>query len=203
MNKKLSISKLDKLLKAKQSESVIPINYEIAGDETIELPVKRYIDLSDTLGFVNGVVNSVFPVSDDGTTTYVPEILDYSKAMHYIEYFCPSLKLDLGASRVYSMLFGSQIMRDIYKQISPAQYNSLEDAIDSAIAHKLAMIQSGERAQIADATDKIEQAAQALETLTKQFEGIGDDKMQAAFNNLASMETEDLAKAVVNIRDIQ
>lgn len=197
--KKLSLKKLDSIIKSTQSPVINTIKYAF-GEETYEITVKRYIDFSSTLGFVSGVVDSVFPVADDGTTHYAPEILDYVKALHYIEYFS-NLKVELGASRVYAMLYSTEIMRDIYKLISSVQYNSLEDAIDSAIAHKLAILQSGEQAKIAEATDKIDKASQALENLTNQFDGFDQNTMQAAFNNLATIEPKDLAGAVIDIRD--
>ncbi|MPL95086.1 hypothetical protein SDC9_41249 [bioreactor metagenome] len=200
-DKKLSISKLDKLLKAKQSEPVNLIKYEFE-QETIEIPVKRYINLDETIGFVNGIVNSVFQIDDDGNEFYAPEILDYAKALHYIEYFCPTLKLELGSDRVFSMLYSTEIMRDIYKHISPAQYNHLEDSIDAAIAYKLSILASGERSKIEKAITQIEAAGQALEALTAQFSGIDEEKMQAAIENIATLSPEKMVGAVVDIRDI-
>lgn len=201
-DKKVSFNKLDALIKSKQSPAVKTINYEFVGDETIEIPVKTYISFSDVLAMVDGVVSTVFPTDDAGETHYVPAVYEYAKALHYIEYFCPSLKTEIGADRAYAMLYGSQIMRDIYKQINPAQYNAIEDAIESAVAYKLSTLTTGERTKIEKATAQIEAAGQALETLAKQFEGIGEDKMQAAIENIAKFTPKEMAGAVVDIRDI-
>jgi phage baseplate assembly protein W len=201
-DKKLSISKLDKLLKAKQNESVKLIKYEI-GEESIEIPVKTYIKFTDMLAMVDGIVSTVFPADDSGETRYVPAVYEYAKALHYIEYFCPTLKIDIGADRAFAMLYGSQIMRDIYKAINPAQYNAIEDAIESAIAYKLSVLTTGERSKIEKATAQIEAAGQALEALTEQFSGIGEDKMQAAIENIATFTPEKMANAVVNINEFR
>lgn len=200
-DKKLSISKLDKLIKNQECEPVKTINYEIAGDESIEIPVKTYIKFTDMLAMVDGIVSTVFPTDDTGETRYVPVVYEYAKALHYIEYFCPTLKIEIGADRAFAMLYGSQIMRDIYKAINPAQYNAIEDAIESAIAYKLSILASGERSKIEKVTDQIEAAGQALETLTKQFEGIDQAKMQAAFDNLSVITPKELADAVVDINE--
>lgn len=201
-DKKLSISKLDKLLKAEQDESVKTIKYEFQG-ESIEIPVKTYIKFTDLLAMVDGIVSTVFPTDDTGETRYVPAVYEYAKALHYIEYFCPTLKIDLGADRAYAMLYGSQIMCDIYKVINPAQYNAIEDAIESAIAHKLSVLVSGERSKIEKATAQLEAAGQAFKVLVEQFESIGEDKMQAAIENIATFTPEKMASAVVDINEIK
>lgn len=199
-NPKLSLAKIDKIIKHEKINDINTINYKI-DEKVYEITVKSYISFSDMLSFVDGVVNTIFPIGDDGFEHYVPALLEYAKALHYIEY-CTNLKVELGSDRVYTMLFGSDIMRTIYKQISPTQYNAIEDAIESAIAHKLAVLQVGEQAKIADATDKIDQAARALEAFSKQFEGIDQNKMQAAFDNLAEITPKDLTGAVIDIRDV-
>ena len=197
-DKKLSISKLDKLLKAVQDEPIKVIKYEIDGDESIEIPVKTYIKFSDMLGMVDGIVSTVFPADDNGETRYVPAVYEYAKALHYIEYFCPTLKIGIGADRAYATLYNSQIMRTIYKQINPAQYNAIEDAIESAIAYKLSVLAAGEHSKIEKATAQIEAAGQAFEALITQFGNISDDKMQAAIENIAKFTPNELVNAVVD-----
>ena len=195
---KLSFNKLDKIIKSKKCDEKSTIKYEFE-QESYEIPVKTYISFSEVLDMVDGVVSNVFPVDKNGETNYVPSVYEYTKALHYIEHFCPTLKIDMGSERVFAMLYGSDIMRTIYKQINPAQYNAIEDAIESSISNKLAMLQSGERAKISDATDKIDKAVQALEALTQQFDGIDPEKMQAAFENLSTIGPQELTEAVANI----
>lgn len=202
-DKKLSFNKLDTLLKSQQEPFVKTIKYEIGEDETIEIPVKTYIKFTDMLAMVDGIVSTVFPTDENGETRYVPAVYEYAKALHYIEYFCPTLKTEIGADRAYAMLYGSQIMRTIYKQINPAQYNAIEEAIESAIAYRLSTLASGERAKIEKATAQIESAGQAFETLVKQFEGIGEDKMQAVIENIAKFTPKEMAGAVVDINELR
>lgn len=201
-DKKLSFNKLDSIIKSRQEPAVKLINYEI-GEESIEIPVKTYIKFTDMLAMVDGIVSTLFPTDDTGETRYVPAVYEYAKALHYIEYFCPTLKTEIGADRAYAMLYGSQIMRDIYKAINPAQYNAIEEAIESAIAYKLSTLAAGERAKIKKATAQIEAAGQAFESLAKQFEGIGEDKMQAAVENIATFTPKEMASAVVDINELR
>lgn len=201
MAKLLSFTKFDKILKAEQHDIVTPIKYEI-DDEVVEIHVKKYIDFNSMMSFVDGVVGAVFFDSDDGETHYVPAILEYAKTLNYIEYFT-NLKTEMGSERVFKLMYNTTIHTDILNNISQSQRQHLEVAIDEAVKYRRDVLISGEKAKLADATNKIDQAAQALEALANQFQGIGDDKIKLAFDKFAEIDTNDLVGAVINIRDAE
>lgn len=201
MASKLSLAKLDKIIKSEQYAPVTTIKYEIDG-VPVEIAVKKYIDFGDMLGLVNGVVESVFDIDKDGQEHYLPELLDYAMSQHFIEYFT-NLKIELGASRVFSLVYGTEIMENIAAEISKKQVSHIAKAVDSAVSHRLAMIISGERAKLVDATKKIEEASNALVVISEQFSGIGDDKLQAAFDNLAKLDGVQFVPAGVDARATQ
>lgn len=195
--KLISYAKIDKLLKSNSSPLPAPLSYSI-GDETIEITVKNHIDFSSIMSFVDGITDTVFFIDDDGETHYIPAILEYAKALHYIEYFT-NLKPEMGAERTLNLIYNTPIYRDILSNISQPQYNHLEEAIDSAIEYRRAVLVSGERIKIAEAADKIEQASLALESLTNQFDGVGDEKLNLVFDRLASIDNEGLVEAVTGL----
>ena len=72
-------------------------------------------------------------------------------------------------------------------------------AISETLEHKLRVLEVGEKTKLLKATDKIEQAANALVMVSKQFEGIDQDVMLKAMKNLSTMTTHDMANAVIDI----
>lgn len=198
-NKKLSLTRLDKIIKSKQSPATSTIKYEIDG-EPYDIEVNRYINLEELRGMVNGIVNGVFFLLDDGTEEYMPELLEYVKALHYISYFT-NIKVDLGIDRIFSMLYSTDVMQDIYEAIDVIQYQNIENAIENSISHRLAMIEAGEREKIAAATEQIEKAANAFKTLNDQFSVIGEDKFKLLIDRLSGLDEKAIIKVISDTKD--
>ncbi|NMA66659.1 MAG: hypothetical protein GX957_10545 [Clostridiaceae bacterium] len=199
MSKILSFTKIDSLIKHENTDLKTTLKYEYE-DNVYEIVVKKYVGLNDVLDIVYGVLSVVFAKDEDGETHYFPGLLDYAKAAYIMEKFT-NLKHDMGADRVFALMYGGDIYDRIISAINEAQLQHIDTAIQKAIDYELRVIASFERGQIAHAIEKLDQATSAFTALTEHIQTVDSDKLASIFDNLSKIDETTLVNAVIGVNE--
>lgn len=98
----------------------------------LELQVKRYLTLDDTIGFVNTVIQGCF--SPEGDKFY-PELQKYFKDFALVTYFT-NITLPKDINKQMAIFNGTDLIRTIANNIPIELYCSLNNAIADGIKYK-------------------------------------------------------------------
>lgn len=195
---KLSMNKLDKVIKNQAHDRVSLITFSIDGED-IDIEVKHTIGANEMVSLVSGVVDNLFSVSENGTIVYRPELRNISMAANVLGFYT-NMKDGLGNDRLISIAYDSRIMENVVDHISEYQMHDIEDAIDARVAFMIGSIHAEQQAKLNDIVWKLDRAAESFKILNEQFSGVDQDMMAKAIDNLATMTPDKFVDAVVNTR---
>lgn len=195
MAKELSMTALDKIIKAKALSRTNTLAYNIDGT-VFEIEVKYTIPMGDMIDLVNTVVDNLFVSGDNGETIYTPARLDLAMAANILKHYT-NLKSDLGETRLVSILYGSKLMEDIINLISASQLMDIEKYVDQFTGSILTSINSAQESKLNELARSFDQAASAFQTFTDQLSSFGGENMQKALNNIIQMTPKTLTRAVI------
>lgn len=175
----ISMKKLDAAMKSVKDVETVAVTIG-AGDDSIDVTVKKRIQFADMIDLINTVVDNV--VTAFG---YFPEKLEMALTANVLSYYT-NLKDDLGTDRVAALLWGGQYA-EIVGCIDALQYEVIRTSVDEKIDYLLKKSIAGTERQIAKAADQIQAAADAFKLIEEELSNIGTDKFKAAVENLGSI----------------
>lgn len=103
----ISMKKLDAAMKSVKDVETVTVTIG-AGDDSIDVTVKKRIQFADMIDLINTVVDNV--VTAFG---YFPEKLEMALTANVLSYYT-NLKDDLGTDRVAALLWGGQYLSLIH-----------------------------------------------------------------------------------------
>lgn len=175
----ISMKKLDAAMKSVKDIETVTVTIG-AGDDSIDVTVKKRIQFADMIDLINAVVDNV--VTAFG---YFPEKLEMALTANVLSYYT-NLKDDLGTDRVAALLWGGQYT-EIVGCIDALQYEVIRTSVDEKIDYLLEKSIAGTERQIAKAADQIQATADAFKLIEEELSNIGTDKFKAAVENLGSI----------------
>ena len=130
MDRKVSINKVDKMIKICKDETKESVSFQIDGEEII-VSVKLFLSPGEEYGCVNSIVDAVFI---DGE--YTPEAYQSSVLMNFIAYYT-NLKVEIGLDRLYMLTYGSNVMGQLMSCVNPSQWNHICESAQKKIAYRV------------------------------------------------------------------
>ena len=182
MEKRVSINKLDKLIKANEEDRTVNVNFA-AGDEEIEIAVKRYLLPHEEYACAQSIASAVFI---DGV--YAPEVRESATIMNFFAYYT-NVKIEAGLDRAYALWYGLPELRERLKYVvNEAQWLHTIGAAQKAIDHRLNMEVSAQAERIDNLMQQIEASTAVLTTFSEAFSTMDGNDLTAAVSKLANMD---------------
>jgi len=122
--KKVSITALDNII----SERFLNTTEEKWYD--VDIKIQRNLSFTDTLTFVNDVVQSCFQDND----TYMPEVLDFAIRSNIIKRYT-NVSLPDNLEHRYSILYNSDLVDFISRYINMRQLQDITDSINRKLSY--------------------------------------------------------------------
>ena len=184
--KKISINAIEKVTKENYSPTV---TVEWNG---LSVVVKRHLNLSEMLVFVDGVTRSCFGADD---STYRPELKDYAVRCIAIELYT-NINTPLDIHKKYDLLYSSDIWRVVLENRDPEQFCQMLSAIDKKIDNIAAANISVINKQMTDLYSSMENIQDQLKSM---FDGIGAEDIKNLVGAISSsgIDEEKLMKAYI------
>lgn len=176
--KKVSLNKIDKMLKSDIKENINIVKIKTA-DETIDIEVKPIISQSECNDIVQYVANSVWSVGDDGINEYRPELKEVLfTAAVLLNY--TNLKIEGDIDRINKIRY-SAIWDEINNYISQEQIRDIRLATDK----KISFLKDSSVNNMTAIRKAIENLAKKMES---SFENIDTDMILKAFDKLSNID---------------
>lgn len=157
VNKKLSITAIDRAIKEEYVNDVVCNFY---GSEFI---VHRFISLESMIKFVNEVTEGCF---DGDSGKYLPEIRDLITKRSLLYYYA-DVNIPSDYSHLYEIIYKTDLLDIIYRNIDQAQYKDILDAIDAKIDERIYTNEQKFNSSIESAISSINSMAEQLESIFK------------------------------------
>lgn len=182
MEKKLSINKLDKLIKAASPDRNCVAHFCVEEND-IDIVVKSYLLPHEEYSCAQSIASSVFMEG-----VYAPEVLESSIIMNFFAYYT-NIKIEAGLDRAYALWYGCVDVRErLLGMIDLAQWNKIQEAARQSIRHRLNMEVCEQATRLNELTQQLDNATAVLNTMTQTFSGISEETMLGAINQLASLD---------------
>lgn len=171
LNKKVSISFMDKVLKA-YDNTVTKQWFDM------DVQIRRVIPLADAIEMVDEVTSCCF--LDDGS--YHPEMKDFVLRCNVLTRYA-NFALPENLDHKYELAYGTGAFDFVTECISQDQYSSIVDAIDEKLAYLC-------DTNVAGIEQKMYDAVEAFDQL--------QDKLAELFNGVTAEDMAKVASAVVD-----
>lgn len=147
----------------------------------VEVTIINTLSMKEMLAFVDNVVRSCFT---QDTITYIPEVKDFAIKSNLVEMYT-NVSLPSNLSTRYDLIYRTDLVEVILKNINIAQYSEMFSAIEDKIANIA-------QANIEATHRQMNELYAAFDNMQKQiaemFAGIGADdmtKLMSAITNSA------------------
>lgn len=158
--------------------------------------VKQFLAFEDMMAFVDGVSSGCFAKSDG---SYMPEARDFLFRCHIVDNYT-NIELPDAIEEKNRLLYGTNIIEVIIRNIDRGQFQAIIDAIEKNVAYAVDMNVK----QFNDNVEKIYgEITKLYEQLTSVFEGIDKDTMTAIAQAVAgtTFDEKKLVDAVIEARN--
>lgn len=189
---KISFKKLDSFLDSCQKTNTFGC---ITGDGQMDITVKAYIPLASMYSLVDSVVENHYGINDNGEEVYQPEVGEVIMRLAIISWYT-NLKMEMGADRLASLLFGTELYQQICEYISKEQLDLIYKSVEKRIADKNALIYSEQRKKLEELSAQLDRAVTAFKNLSEAIPA-DPQKMVDAMMRLSTLNEKELAYAVL------
>lgn len=169
-NGKVSVGDLEKAIKGNYENAV---TLEWNG---VTISVQRTLGLSEMMAFVENVVKACF----DTNAVYHPEMKDFATRIAIVSLYT-NLSLPSGLSRVYDIVYGSDLVDVICANINQCQFDTIMSSIGEKVSQTI-------HSNIEAINKQIHSMNDSLEQLGEQFSGL--------FDGIAPEDIQNVMKAV-------
>lgn len=197
MSKKnnVSIRALDKVLKSfKPDDAVRIVRYEVE-NTVVEIEVRRYISLQEANDFVDVVVSGAFQSDSDGAESYSFIMRQYAWNLAILTYFT-NIKPDIGADRLYTIIYDTNIMSRITECIVSKQLEDLNSAVESGVKYMSSIAASTQSYKTSELMRKVDYLLSAISITSNAMKDISDEKIHTAINKLADMDEDSVIRVL-------
>ena len=185
--KKISLSKIDELLKNYCDTEPKTIKAVMLDEGEVDIRVTPVISLTDQEDIVNYVANTVCSIDENGAMEFRPMLLDVAFAAAVLLNYT-NLKIEGSIERVNKFLYSS-LYNNIKEIINKEQLWAIERAIDE----KIKFLMSDHQHQIDAALAQISSIAKPLSDLVAKDNG---DELSRAIGKLANIDEEKIIDTI-------
>ncbi|MEF9983689.1 MAG: hypothetical protein RR806_03125 [Oscillospiraceae bacterium] len=195
---KISVNTLKEIIKAEKSDENT-INYKV-GDNQVNIMVKNCIDKDDKVRFVRDVSNGCF--ADD---EYVPYYREELFKIAVLEYFT-NIKTDTADTMLFDLVNNTNIYNQVVNEIPADTIDDLAILVDDVIEWYKQEILAVQKQKLDAATEDMAKALEqmgelidALNAMTKSFEGVDPKEILKVYSKLADKDEDEIAKSVIKL----
>lgn len=184
---KVSMRALDKVLSryGKPSDTKT-IQFGIE-DDVVEIEVRTMLSLSEASDLVKLVVGAAFTEDESGAMIYSDLMQQYAWNLAVLTYFT-NIKPDLGAERLYTIIYKTDLLGKVLDCISARQTSDLLSAITREVRHIANMTVNTQSVRTGELMDKIDTMMSAVTVATNGLQGFDPDQLHEAVAKMADME---------------
>lgn len=184
---KVSLRALDKVLSryGKPSDTQT-IQFGIE-DNVVEIEVRTMLSLSEARDLVELVVGAAFTEGDGGVMIYSDVMQQYAWNLAILTYFT-NIKPDIGAERLYTIIYKTDLMDKVFDCIPSRQTADLMSAIAKEVRHIGDMTVNTQSVRTSELMDKIDTVMSAVTVATNGLQGFDPDQLHEAVAKMSVME---------------
>lgn len=184
---KVSMRALDKVLSryGKPSDTKT-IQFGIE-DDVVEIEVRTMLSLSEASDLVELVVGAAFTEDENGAMIYSDLMQQYAWNLAILTYFT-NIKPDIGAERLYTIIYKTDLMDKVFDCISSRQTADLMSAIAKEVRHIGDMTVNTQSVRTSELMDKIDTVMSAVTVATNGLQGFDPDQLHEAVAKMSAME---------------
>ena len=192
---KVSISAIDKVLKAAKADSK-EIVVEV-GDDKLCVSVKPYLSFQDFSNIVNSAADAVFLTGEFGEEIYHPEFEEVAKFDSILIYLC-NFKPDTSIDRVFDLMYRTDLRKQVYMVWDQCQHMEFDSAFARAVEMRRMNIVAEQEHKLSAMTRKLDEAIAAFENINQVFGSLDPAVVQDALTSVAGMNADKLVQAVTD-----
>lgn len=132
-NKKISMTAIAKASQPSRERSIVATYGE--GENAIEITVKTRLTMSERIGFVDDVVDTLFIADKQGNTIYLPSLHDFAFGYALVQYFT-NIPLSGNAGKTFAFLEETQLVSWLTDIIGGAYVSKMAAYVDEAIEYR-------------------------------------------------------------------
>lgn len=184
---KVSMRALDKVLSryGKPSDTKT-IQFGIE-DDVVEIEVRTMLSLSEASDLVELVVGAAFTEDESGSMIYSDLMQQYAWNLAILTYFT-NIKPDIGAERLYTIIYKTDLMGKVLGCIPSRQTSDLMSAIAKEVRHIGDMAVNTQSVRTSELMDKIDTVMSAVTVATNGLQGFDPDQLHEAVAKMSAME---------------
>ncbi len=184
---KVSMRALDKVLSryGKPSDTKT-IQFGIE-DDVVEIEVRTMLSLSEASDLVELVVGAAFTEDESGSMIYSDLMQQYAWNLAILTYFT-NIKPDIGAERLYTIIYKTDLMDKVLGCIPSRQTSDLMSAIAKEVRHIGDMAVNTQSVRTSELMDKIDTVMSAVTVATNGLQGFDPDQLHEAVAKMSAME---------------
>nr|DAW19886.1 MAG TPA: hypothetical protein [Caudoviricetes sp.] len=156
-------------------------------DDVVEIEVRTMLSLSEARDLVDLVVGAAFTEDESGTMIYSDLMQQYAWNLAVLTYFT-NIKPDLGAERLYTIIYKTDLLGKVLDCISARQTSDLLSAITREVRHIANMTVNTQSVRTGELMDKIDTMMSAVTVATNGLQGFDPDQLHEAVAKMADME---------------
>ena len=187
---RIAINKLESALK--ENTVVIPM----AGNEDVNITIRRTLPLKDMMQFVQDVVSSCV---DAKTATYTPEAKEFAIRSGILSMYA-NFNLPSNVDKQYELVYGTDVLCQVMEYINGDQLFEIRRVIDARIDHEVKMIETVLASKTNEMMLRIEAMVEQLESVFGSVTSDDFNSFIKKFAEMGSVNEESLARAVLNVQ---
>lgn len=194
-NSKVSISAIDKVLKAVQDaprEVVVAV-----GGEELDVTVKQYLSLQEFANMVHSAADAVFLPGEFGEDVYHPEYEEVAKFDAMLVYLC-NFKPETSIDRVFDLMYRTDLRKKVYMVWNQCQHVEFDSAFVRAVDMRRMNIVAEQQHKLGAMTRKLDEAIAAFANINQVFGSLDPAVVQDALTSVAGMDADKLVQAVAD-----
>ncbi len=158
-------------------------------DNVVEIEVRTMLPLSEARDLVDLVVGAAFTEDESGTMIYSDLMQQYAWNLAILTYFT-NIKPDLGAERLYTIIYKTDLIKKVFDIVSPHQISDLMSAISREVRHVANMTVNTQAVRTSELMDKIDTMMSAMTVSINGLQGFDAEQLHEAIAKMASMEED-------------
>ena len=193
IGEKISTRSLDKILDNQSGKVGIEdrgdyqaIVYQVEDGKTLEVRVKKILSIAEADNFVEAVGNGAMLVDESGVTRFSPTMADYAYYLSIVVFFT-NLKPDIGADRIYRMVYSADMMDCIESCINQRQLNDLKRNVHELSEFNMQVGVNYHASKTQALIEKIDTMTTAISTMAHSVGQVPPEKLKAAIEEMADL----------------
>lgn len=156
-------------------------------DDVVEIEVRTMLSLSEASDLVELVVGAAFTEDESGSMIYSDLMQQYAWNLAILTYFT-NIKPDIGAERLYTIIYKTDLMDKVLGCIPSRQTSDLMSAIAKEVRHIGDMAVNTQSVRTSELMDKIDTVMSAVTVATNGLQGFDPDQLHEAVAKMSAME---------------